>query len=168
MQVFNRNFGEKMNNSKRLCLITVFALIFNSCEHYPVPAFAGVKNVSVRTTLQKYPDLWKYLLAEAVGEGRVGIKAVCCVVRNRERLGYPLGLSGARKRNLEAFVRKCGVSWKLIAREIVSEVFNDNCPDITNGALYFESVDFPLNIIKFDMRYKRCWRYRKHIFYKER
>ena len=164
-----------MNNQKRIYLALVFALIFHS-NGYGENRLSGrtvvhqTMNVGSNPSsfLQKYPDLWKYLLAEAVGEGREGIKAVCCVVRNRCRVGLLLGLSGARKRNLEAFVRKCGVSWELVAKEIVSEVFNDNCPDITNGATYFESVDFPLNIIKFDMRYKRCWRYKKHIFYKER
>lgn len=162
-----------MNKSKRLYLIAVFALIFHSCEYSPCPAYGVVGlsqnfNISVRSVIYKYPDLWKYLLAEAAGEGREGILAVCCVVRNRVRFGLGLGLSGARKTHLEAFVRKCGVSWEAVAKQIVKEVFDGNCPDITNGALYFESVDFPENIKKFDVRYQRCWKYGKHIFYKEK
>jgi len=102
------------------------------------------------------------LLAEAVGEGREGILAVCLVVRNRCKVGLPLGLSGARKPNLEAFVRKCGVSWELVAKDIVKKVFNDNCPDITNGALYFRRPN--------ERMFRWCkietFRYNNHIFYK--
>ena len=170
-----------MNKSKRLQLMLIFLLIFHSCEMSPIPAFGGTSCMPINRNkirliecklvgLAQVPprNLWKGLLREAVGEGYIGMYAVCCVVRNRLLAGMDNGLVGLRKRKLEAFVTKCGLSYELMAKDIVYKVFEQNTPDITNGALYFESIDFPETIRKFDRLYIRCWQYKKHIFWKEK
>lgn len=117
------------------------------------------------TQATRYPqNLWKGLIAEAVGEGHRGMYAVACVVRNRLKKGMNTGLAGLKRHDLNAFVARQGEQAEGDAKNIVVEVFERGCPDITNGAIYFESTDF-----------KKPWwaprkhetiRIGKHIFYK--
>ncbi len=162
-----------MNRQKRLYLALVFILIFHSFggNAYATKRVGRDQHVSENLTspLQYPSNLWKGLLAEAVGEGEIGMYAVACCVRNRLNCGKGQGLTGLKRSNLDPFVLKCGLSYELMSKEIVRLVFEtNNAKDITNGAIYFESVDFPKNIAKFDRMYQRTVRIGKHIFYKEK
>jgi hypothetical protein len=89
-----------------------------------------------------YPkDLWKGLIAEAVGEGYRGMYAVACVYRNRIREGLPLGCVGLKRKDLESFVAKQGKKYEIMAKQIIEEVFEKNGKDITNGATHYENIE---------------------------
>lgn len=111
-------------------------------------------------------NLWKALIAEAAGEGTTGMYAVACVVRNRLNAGMDPGLCGAHRKDLNTFVARQGKKIEHRAKAIVEMVFYKNGDDITDGAVYFESTDYPENIKKFDAKYKRVMHLGKHIFYK--
>lgn len=84
--------------------------------------------------------IWKAVLAEASGEGYLGMKGVGCVFRNRLRKGMDIGSEGLKRKDLNSFLRKEGQEQKRKAKAIYKEVFINKCPDITNGALYFENI----------------------------
>ena len=83
----------------------------------------------------------KTIIAEAVSEGYEGMYAVACVIRNRN--GNLKGFVGSRRSDLDAFVKRQGEKYSRMAQKIYKEVFEENKPDITNGATHFESSDFP-------------------------
>jgi len=82
---------------------------------------------------------WKVLLAEGASEGEIGMKAICCVIRNRG--GGLKGLYGAQRPDLDEFCQRQGPHWIRTAKRIAKEVFIDNAPDITGGATLFENLD---------------------------
>ena len=139
-------------------LIILLLLLFIVSR--PIISFAqDPKDVDIALTIS----------GEAIGEGRVGMYAVACAIQNR-----------AKKANLspyiitkEGFYGK-GNKWakkgfKLEKKWLLNLVDSLNrleLVDITNGALFFESIDYPKNIARFDKLYTRCWSYKKHIFYK--
>lgn len=86
-------------------------------------------------------NLYKGLIAEAVSEGELGMKAVACCVRNRLRAGNNLGLCGMSRKDLDKFVEKQGVKYERIAKSVVKKVFIENCEDITKGATLFENIE---------------------------
>lgn len=108
--------------------------------------------------------LWKGLIAEDVSGGYQGMYAVACCVRNRLNSGMNTGLCGLKRKNLDIFVKKQGVKYELMAKDIIRKVFSENAPDTTRGATHFESIRYP----------KPYWAYKmqviiqvgEHIFYK--
>lgn len=107
---------------------------------------------------------WKVIMAEAVSEGYEGMYAVACVIRNRG--GDLRGFMGAKRPDLDDFVKRQGQGFICMAKEIQKEVFERNGPDITQGATHFE------NIRRFSMPYwaeemiVTC-KINKHTFFKE-
>lgn len=113
------------------------------------------------------PDnLWKGLIGEAVGEGYDGMYAVCWVYRNRLEKGMSLGCVALKRKDLDKFIKKQGVYYEYLAKDIVERVFYSYAEDPTFGSTHYESVLYP----------KPKWAYAmqirvtigKHIFYKER
>jgi hypothetical protein len=94
--------------------------------------------------------------------------AVACCVRNRLNAGLSLGLSSADRKDLNRFVKKQGKDIEAGAKYVVESVFDYDSEDITNGALYFESTDFPKSIRQFDRKYRRLCQIGKHVFYTNR
>ena len=85
--------------------------------------------------------IWKAVLVEASGEGYLGMKGVGCVFRNRLRKGMDIGSEGLKRNDLNSFLRTEGEEQKKKAKAIYTEVFVNKCPDITDGALYFENIE---------------------------
>lgn len=110
-------------------------------------------------------NLWKGLIAEAVGEGPKGEYAVACVVRNRLKRGMNTGLAGLKRHDLNAFVAKEGPEAEATAKAIVKDVMVNGAPDVTGGAVYFESTDF--NKPWWAKKEKETLRLGKHIFYRK-
>lgn len=126
-------------------------------------AMAWAAEASTQAT--RYPqNLWKGLVAEAVGEGHRGMYAVACVVRNRLKKGMNTGLAGLKRHDLNAFVARQGEQAEGDAKNIVVEVFERQGQDITGGALYFESTDFKRPW--WAPMHKQVLKLGKHIFYK--
>jgi hypothetical protein len=109
-------------------------------------------------------NLWKGLIAEAVSEDVEGMYAVACVVRNRLDAGMNSGLCGLKRSNLDAFVSRQPTKYHKAAKYIVYCVFTLHTADSTNGALYFESTNFPVS--KWAKKMKVVAKIGKHIFYK--
>jgi len=86
------------------------------------------------------PDLWKSLMAEAVGEGYEGMYAVACAVRNRVNKGMDTGLCGSKREDLDDFVYAQGGAHIQKAQRAFYEVFYEDAPDVTGGADHFENV----------------------------
>jgi len=94
-------------------------------------------------------ELWKALIAENIGyaDRYVKMKATACVVRNRLRAGLKHGLVGMKRKDLDTFVEKncdyvealTGENYRIIAREIIEDVFSNNI-DIVNGATHYEDL----------------------------
>lgn len=88
-----------------------------------------------------YPtNLWKGLIAEDVSGGYKGMYAVACCVRNRLNNGMNTGLVGLNRKDLNQFVKREGVKYELMAKDIIRKVFVENAPDITRGATNYEAV----------------------------
>ncbi len=86
-------------------------------------------------------NLWKGLIAEDVSGGYRGMYAVACCVRNRLNAGMDIGLVALKRKDLDAFVRKQGVKYESMAKNIVRKVFYENTPDVTQGATHYEAVE---------------------------
>lgn len=108
---------------------------------------------------------------EAIGEGRVGMYLVACVIQNRAKRSH-LRPSEVIKRGFYGLHNKVALQgYKVEKKWLLNLVGNLNrleLVDYTNGALFFESIHYPKNIAKFDKKYERCYQYKHHIFYKER
>jgi hypothetical protein len=85
-------------------------------------------------------QLWKGIVAEAVDDGRAGMYAVACVVRNRVNKGLPLGLVAMKRRDLKKFCCNQSEYKIVIAKEVVHQVFEHKGEDITGGATHFENI----------------------------
>jgi len=109
-------------------------------------------------------NLWMSILAEAADQGPRGMTAVACVVRNRLEKGMGTGLVAANRKDLKAFCKNQGPSNIAMAKKIVQDVFSGKQKDITNGAIFFESTDYP--IPAWAKGKKVVFKYKKHIFYR--
>lgn len=125
------------------------------CISLTSPAFA-----------KSIPDnLWKIVIAEAVGEGYQGMVAVSWVFRNRLDKGMSLGSSAVARKDLDEFVNKQSYKYRTWAKTIVQDVFSGKVKDPTGGATHFENVRrFGTPYWAKDMRI--TYRYRNHTFYK--
>ena len=121
---------------KYILILTLLLVSFSCTNKTPSPAYSS------DACLSHPADLWKGIVAEAAGEGYQGMYAVCCVVRNRLAAGMPHSLTGMQRKDLERFVKHEYGKTQQDAIKAVREVFCNNFPDITLGALYFESEDF--------------------------
>ena len=81
---------------------------------------------------------WKVIMAEAVSEGYQGMYAVACVIRNRR--GGLNGFMGAKRPDLDSFIKSQGPRFIRMAKKIQEEVFEGDGPDITKGATHFENI----------------------------
>ena len=80
----------------------------------------------------------KVLIAEGASEGFDGLYAIACVMRNRR---WNLnGFSGARRRNLDDFVRRQPLQVRNDAQRIVHKV-RRGTTDTTLGATHYENVE---------------------------
>lgn len=94
-----------------------------------------------RSAQVRYPsNLWKGILGEAANQGEKGLYAVACVYRNRLEKGMPLGCVALKRKDLDAFVKKQGVAYELIAKRIIHEVFINQSLDVTNATTHYENV----------------------------
>ena len=107
-------------------LILFILVLFICCAH-------------AQTTYPK--NLWKGLIAEDVSGGYQGMYAVACCVRNRLNTEMNIGLVALKRKDLDRFVKKEGVKYELMAKDIVYKVFLENAPDITQGAIHYEAVE---------------------------
>jgi hypothetical protein len=107
----------------------LFLLFFSSCDMQPVKAEILLDN------------LWKGLIAEDVSGGYQGMYGVACCVRNRLNAGMNTGLVGLKRKDLDAFVKRQGVKYELMAKDIVRKIFIENAPDITRGAIHYEDIE---------------------------
>lgn len=111
-------------------------------------------------------NLWKGLIAEAVSEGELGMRAVACVVHNRLNKGMNSGLVALKRKDLDKFVWKQGKKYEIQAKKIIQDIFYHSGSDITNGATHYENIE------KYGKPYwvknmiKTC-KIGKHTFYKE-
>jgi hypothetical protein len=161
-----RNF-EMQNLRRIICAMFGSALMIIAVIAGPAEASAlGMsRGVPAQHRAKKPPaNLWKGIIAEAVGEGFEGQYAAACVCRNRLKKGMNTGLAGLKRNDLDAFVAKEGPEAEKTAKEIVADVFEHNSEDTTGGALYFESTDFERPWWAKD-RVKTV-QIGKHIFYK--
>ena len=94
--------------------------------------------IMAQPAMAETPAIWKVIMAEAVSEGRSGMYAVACVIRNRG--GKLNGFMGAKRPDLDHFVQKQGQRYIHMAKEIQEEVFERNGTDITKGATHFENI----------------------------
>lgn len=88
-------------------------------------------------------NLYKGIIGEAVGEGYDGMYAVACVYRNRLEKGLPLGCVALKRKDLDAFVKRQGARYEVIAKKIVQEVFAASISkptDPTHGATHYENL----------------------------
>ena len=112
-------------------------------------------------------NLWKGIIAEACGEGKIGLYAVACVYRNRLEKGIPLGCIALKRKDLDQFVQRQGLLYEKMAKEIVRSVFGNPWLDITGGATHYENIEcfgtpwWIKNMIK-------TIKIKSHTFYKER
>jgi spore germination cell wall hydrolase CwlJ-like protein len=109
-------------------------------------------------------NIWMAILAEACGEGRQGMTAVACVFRNRINAGMDIGSSALKRKDLKKFIKAQGEDIEIQAKAIAIRVFRGGEPDITNGALFFESTDFKKP--KWAKGKTEVFRCGKHIFYR--
>jgi len=86
-------------------------------------------------------NMYKGLIGEAVGEGYNGMLAVACVYRNRLRRGLTLGCVALKRKDLDEFVNRQPKRYIRMAKKIVRLVFEEDCPDITNGATHYENIE---------------------------
>jgi len=116
----------------------------------------------------KIPEnLWKGLIAEAVGEGKEGMYAVACCVKNRLKRGLNHGLCGLKRKDLDIFVRKQGVKYERLAKNIIEEVFKRDGQDVTKGATHYEAVEkYGLPYWAKDMQ--KTTKIGCHTFYREK
>ena len=113
-------------------------------------------------------NLYKGLIAEAVGEGYEGMFAVACCVRNRLEEGMNTGLCGLKRKDIDSFVKRQGKRYTVIAQQIIVEVFENNAPDVTNGALYFENIEaFGVPYFVIPMNLSQSAKIGLHTFYKK-
>lgn len=115
-----------MSRSKRLFLLAVFLLVFHSGE-------ARAHDVPT--------NMYRGIMAEAVGEGDRGMYAVACVYRNRLNAGIPLGCVGLKRKDLIRFCNRESAGANNAANRIVSQVFVKHEPDITGGATHYENIE---------------------------
>lgn len=94
--------------------------------------------------------IWKVLLAEAAGEGKEGMKAVYCAMRNRANLekisiekAFYKYCAGSRRKDLDRFVERQPKHLRKAAKKIAK----GKLKDIVGGATHFENVE------KFGMPY---------------
>lgn len=94
------------------------------------------------------------IMGEARGEGSLGMQLVAEVLRRR---GTTKGMYGcqAKFNEPEWVYKKAEESWN---KSLTS--------NITNSATHFESIDYPTPYWAKNMEV--VYRYKKHIFYKER
>lgn len=112
-------------------------------------------------------NLWKGIIAESVGEGRSGMYAVACCVRNRLNTGLNLGLCGLKRKDLDAFVNRQPKKYHDIAKQIIKEVFEQNAPDVTCGATHYEAVE-KYGLPSWAKVMIRTVKIGEHTFFKER
>jgi len=109
---------------------------------YECNCLCEVKAEEIIYARESYPkDLWKGLIAEAVGEGYDGMYAVCCVYRNRLEKGMSLGCVGLKRKDLDEFVKRQGKKYEYMAKEIIEEVFFNRNIDVTKGATHYENIE---------------------------
>ena len=112
-------------------------------------------------------EIWKSVLVEARGEGKVGMYAVACVFRNRLNANMNLGSSLKNKERIRVIIKEEDKQGELIAKEVVQEVFIDNGEDITFGATHFENIEqFGIPYWYYDMN-KTC-KIGNHTFFREK
>jgi hypothetical protein len=138
--------------SRRLHLTTFPALIFLILFIWPGQAYAA-------------PAIWKVLLAEAASEGEQGMYAVACVIRNRG--GDLRGFCGSRRKGLDGFCERQGRKYISLAQAIEKRVFEEQAPDITNGATHFENTK-AFGIPSWAKTMIVTARIKAHTFYRER
>jgi hypothetical protein len=89
----------------------------------------------------EYPkNLWKGLIAEACNQGYDGMYAVACCVRNRIDAGMNTGLCALKRKDLDAFCKKQGRLYEVMAKDIITKVFEQNGVDTTFGATHYENI----------------------------
>jgi spore germination cell wall hydrolase CwlJ-like protein len=91
--------------------------------------------------VRQVENLWEGLIAESVSDGYNGMYATACVVRNRLHNGLNTGLVALKRKDLHAFVKRQGVKYEYMAKDIVSKVFQQNSKDITRGATHYENIN---------------------------
>lgn len=134
-------------------IIFILAILLFSCDKDPVWAMEIPSN------------FWQGLIAEDVSGGYQGMYAVACCVRNRLNIGMTMGLVGLKRKDLDAFVKRQGVKYELMAKDIVRKVFYENAPDITKGATHYENIErFGIPYWAKDM--VRIVKVKSHTFYK--
>ena len=112
-------------------------------------------------------EIWKSVLVEARGEGKVGMYAVACVFRNRLNANMDLGSSLKNKKRIRTIIKEEGKQGELIAKEVIQEVFIENGIDITFGATHFENIEeFGIPYWYYDMN-KTC-KIGNHTFFREK
>jgi hypothetical protein len=87
-----------------------------------------------------YDKYWKLLITEAGGEGKPGMYAVACVVRNRLQRGMSDGLVSALRPDFNDFIARQESSTIRDAKDVCHQVFVRAAVDITKGATHFENV----------------------------
>lgn len=110
---------------------------------------------------------WKVLLAEAASEGEIGMRAVACVIRNRG--GGLKGLYGAQRKDLDKFCQRQGPHFISAAKRIAREVFEEDAPDITDGATLFENIErfgFPKDWDR--SKVVQTCKIKRHTFFREK
>lgn len=116
---------------------------------------------------QSYPtNLWQGLIAEDVSGGYEGMYAVACCVRNRLNIGMNTGLVGLNRKDLNKFVKREGVKYELMAKDIVRKVFIENAPDVTHGATNYEAVE-RYGLPKWAKNMVRTAKIGEHTFFKK-
>ena len=142
-----------------LCLLTM-----SSFSHANVVKTGKAQKI----ICTNYPaNLWKGLIAEAAGEKYIGLYAVACCVRNRLAAKMNHGLVGMERKDLELFI-KHEYKVRHWAHEAIQAVFEYNGTDTTNGALYFESIDFIKNFKEWSKNKVILAHIGKHYFYNYR
>ena len=143
-----------------LCLLTLSSLSsVNATNNLPY----------YKNACTKYPsNLWKGLLTEAAGESYEGMHAVACCVRNRFKAKMNHGLVGLERKDLECFVWKESKNTRHLAIEAVDNVFCHNSLDVTNGATFFESIDFIKNFKRWSRNKVILAHIGKHYFHNYR
>jgi len=83
-------------------------------------------------------QLSKCLIGEAIGEGYEGMKAVALVYRNRGSLE---GCVALKRKDIDTFITREGIHAQEIANRVITEVFTENCEDVTFGATHYENIE---------------------------
>ena len=117
---------------------------------------------------ETYNPIALTIAGEACGEGRIGMRAVACVIANRAKIAH-LSPEKVVSRGFYGKTNKVAVigykAHRTYIDGLVCQVKNGTLRDITFGATHFESVRFKKPWWAYKM--KETCKIGRHIFYKE-